>query len=153
MKLLPFEPESPDAIRQRWGAILKVIYDQKQLEAETQVNPAFQRRHVFDFPDGIRLVASLERAGAPQAELHLSFGIHNSFHSVWIPKGREAYLARCRELVAMLQSYGLVGTDCSQTFLTQRAFHFWFHVKSHHPASPDHPTSNIQQPTSNNQHP
>lgn len=127
MKLLPFESESPEAIRQRLGAILKVIYDQRALDEDIYVSPVYQRRHVFDFPDGIRLVAAVERS--PKAELHLSFGIHDSFHSIWIPKGREAYLARCRELVAMLQSYGLVGADCSQTYLTKRAFHFWFPTK------------------------
>lgn len=122
---LPFTPESFEAMCQRWSHVLVPRYQIALVEAGRQMSPAFQRQHVFDFPDGIQLIAAVEET-EDGFELHLSFGIHSSFHSVWIPAGKEKFLRRCRALVEQFQLAGCIRGKNTSLEITNRAYHFWF---------------------------
>jgi hypothetical protein len=57
---LPFQPESQERITARWRAAFSPIYDLRCSAPELKVRPGLLRRHVFDFDNGMRLIASRE---------------------------------------------------------------------------------------------
>lgn len=80
--MLPFQAEPLDKLQARFHLALAPIYDARQLLKEIKKNPldrpGLKRKHVFDFDNGIRLIASVERDDRPEATdrrpyLHVSF--------------------------------------------------------------------------------
>ena len=122
---LPFEPETFEAMCARWPAVLAVVYQRDLVDSGQQMAPGFSRTHVFDFADGIRLIATVDDVNGTNM-LHLSFGIHSSFHAVWIPRGKGAYVVHVSNLVHQLSSAGMITGALDDSMLTERAYHFWF---------------------------
>lgn len=74
-KMLPFEPETLESIRARMPAALEELYTLEAVEADEQLPPGAQRRHVFDFEDGIRMAVSVDKNADTESMLHLSFSL------------------------------------------------------------------------------
>jgi hypothetical protein len=122
---LPFQPEPFAQLCERWPAALNPVYELPLVEAGQQPVPATRRRHVFDFEDGTRLIASVEVA-AGASELHLSLGIHSSYHLPWRAQGRHAWFRHQTVLLATLVSAGLITGNFTRKFSTPKADHYWF---------------------------
>lgn len=75
--MLPFEPQHMNSARNRYAAALDDLYDHKDPATFVGVSrPGTQRRHVFDFPDGLRLIVSRERTTLGEVFIHLSASWH-----------------------------------------------------------------------------
>lgn len=117
---LPFQPETIEQIKARWSLALVGVYDQQLCANGDQIAPGAQRRHVFDFEDGLRVVASVDRivhgraGGRHSDELHLSFGMYR-------PIGN--FMERAQEVISMF-----VNQRPLTMFKTDRATHFWFEL-------------------------
>lgn len=92
--MLPYEPEPFDQLQDRFHLALTPIYSVQTLLKEMKLNPksrpGMQRKHVFDFEDGLRVIASVEaddRVPALQREpyLHVSFSSHSRMHDATVP--------------------------------------------------------------------
>lgn len=57
---LPFVAETADSLRLRYPAAVAPLVDRIDVEAGRRVRPGAERRHVFDWPDGVRLIVSRE---------------------------------------------------------------------------------------------
>jgi hypothetical protein len=124
----PFQPENLDAMRARWAYALSPVYDFKKCISGEQTPPGLERKHLFDFEDGVRMIVSLEN-NLPTNEqvmssLHISFGIHKDFQAAWIPKGSAHFADHCCLLLSMFQ----LGKYDDHQF-TKKAFHVWYHNK------------------------
>ena len=76
MPALPFSPEPLAALKARWPQALEnVYYVSARLERGEEVPadelPSRQREHVFDFPSGLRIIASRDEIHG-QVRLHVS---------------------------------------------------------------------------------
>ena len=114
--LLPWQPESRDSIKARFAEALALDYDLQACRAEEQEPPGVNRKHVFDFEEGVRMIVSIDRS-ATERLLHLSFGL--PLHSLLIP----------RQLPAIAAAYAadLVGlAKPVEAFMTDRAFHLFY---------------------------
>ena len=86
---LPFEPELTEFLRNRFLEATKNIYDSVDIERLKQERFSKDRKHVFDFQDGVRFVVSKERVHG-EIFLHIN---------VSFPSGDEI---RGKELVEMV---------------------------------------------------
>ena len=69
---LPFEPETEEAMRARFEAALTPRYN--VFTATGKDAPSKKRQHVFDFPDLVRMVVSVDRdPNRGRTFLHASF--------------------------------------------------------------------------------
>jgi hypothetical protein len=59
-------------LQARYAAALVELYDQGAIAQGQQPRPGQQPQHVFDFPDGLRLIVSRERSPDGQTGVHLS---------------------------------------------------------------------------------
>lgn len=66
---VPFETETLDAAQERFSASIAELYDGTE-----SPRPGEQRKHVFDFEDGLRLIVSRDQ----YPDLAASVGIHVS---------------------------------------------------------------------------
>lgn len=70
--MLPFQPESMESAKARF----RVIFAAHRVVMESSppvVHPALDRNHVFDFEDGVRMIATVEKFDDGQKLLHVSF--------------------------------------------------------------------------------
>jgi len=67
---LPFHPEPFDMLKMRFIGAMEPVYEVDRILAG-EARPGTQRKHVFDFDDGMRMVVSRERAG-DEVVLHVS---------------------------------------------------------------------------------
>ncbi len=58
--MIPFQPETIDEVKRRYPSAVRDVYDTKQIHLGHQERPSNQRKHVFDFFDGMRLIISHE---------------------------------------------------------------------------------------------
>jgi hypothetical protein len=70
---LPFEPESPSALRERFPAALDRVFDYR--EGAPAELPSGLRAHVFDFEDGVRMIVSRDMEGKGEVYLHVSASV------------------------------------------------------------------------------
>ena len=70
--MLPFQPEPVESLRARYPAAVAEVIDIESVGLGTQVQPGRQRRHVFDFDRGVRLIVSREFFPDGRHALHLS---------------------------------------------------------------------------------
>jgi hypothetical protein len=82
--MLPFEPELEEQIMARFPAALAEIQDAAAIERDPTLRPSSKRKHVFDFPNGIRLCASRDQVDG-HVITHFSFSLSNHFVSIWTP--------------------------------------------------------------------
>ena len=69
--MLPFDAESTEALEARFAAAFEGVYDADEIRRGDVKRPGQQRRHVFDFEDGMRMIVSRERMGA-ECVVHVS---------------------------------------------------------------------------------
>src|SRR6267143_2469193 len=70
--------ESIADLRARYHASITDLYDQLEVASGERYPPSALERHVFDTPDGWRLIVSLERTPNGMVGIHLSGSIHNA---------------------------------------------------------------------------
>lgn len=68
--MLPKEPESEDAMRARYAQALEGVWTPAMGVAGD--TPGKLRRHTFDWPDGLRLIVSMDDLDGKGAKLHVS---------------------------------------------------------------------------------
>lgn len=119
---LPFEPQDIDVMRIRYpDAVADLLSPADHLKGEPVGN---QRKHCFDFKNGIKLVISKDIVGSARM-IHIS-GSAQSAGMASLPKTileqeiRKAY----KELVPTWNSI------TSGEMRTQRAYHFYILIKS-----------------------
>jgi hypothetical protein len=77
--MLEFLPENAESLRARFSAALETVWDASQMFGNPEADrPGKHRRHIFDFPDGIRAIVSLDRSEetGDDAFLHFSFSVN-----------------------------------------------------------------------------
>jgi hypothetical protein len=80
--MLPFEPETEAQLMARFPAALTPDYDVREIVKHPESRPGLLRKHVFDFGDGIRMIASVDFDDQDRA-LHLSFSVQPSFFGIF----------------------------------------------------------------------
>lgn len=93
---LAFQPESLDAMRDRWDAALAPVWDVRAM-MEGQDRPGLNREHVFDFEDGNRFIVSRDRQLNGDVMLHVSVSFSKKCAERFPEEGR------CRKLVILAQ--------------------------------------------------
>jgi len=122
----PFKPEDIESIKRRWPAALTPVYELDKCERGEQEPPGFSREHCFDFPDGIRMIASVENHDGTHA-LHVSFGINDGFQAKWRMDGKRAFRKQCElNYLTEFQAAGLINRDLLDTDSGPKAIHYWF---------------------------
>ena len=136
----PFQPEAWETMIARFPAAVAPLYD----VTATNLNaPGLQRRHIFDFPDGLRMIVSREKNEPPiKNAIHFSFGIHPTQHKTWFdnnPIEAEALRKRPTNYIfwqAAFQSRGLpiiqkLGFSLEPIceWMTSKALHVWVEEK------------------------
>jgi len=81
---LPFSPEPEESIVARYHEALRPEIDVLHVAGHPEETPWKFRKHVFDFPDGIRMIASVDKAPGLHA-LHLSFSLDGGFAWIYNP--------------------------------------------------------------------
>lgn len=117
---LPFEPETEDQIFQRFGPALFPMVPLDDVFAGRLPRPGTQRRHVFDFQDGMRMIASTDFD-----RTHCF--VHLSFSSCVTVKNKAEYLAfsaRMQERVCRLADSPTITPVATET--TAAAIHLYF---------------------------
>jgi len=71
--MLPNQPEKLEVMLKRLPAALSCVYNAQDIERGLGQRPGEKRQHVFDFEDGIRCIASLDRQTDGRVYLHMSF--------------------------------------------------------------------------------
>jgi hypothetical protein len=72
--MLPAEPESLEIIKARFPKALEPVWRISKIVKPGAKRPGLYREHVFDFEDGIRMIASRDTDGK-ETWLHLSFSV------------------------------------------------------------------------------
>lgn len=91
---LPFEPQTEAQIVARFHLAMTPEYEVLEVAKHPGSEPSKLRQHVFDFEDGIRMIASIDY-GQGTRWLHLSFSLWTSFVPIW---QRDAYTRRVLSL-------------------------------------------------------
>lgn len=72
---LQFVAEPTDRLVARFKDALTPVYTADDIEQKKVTRPGQQRKHVFDFEDGIRCIASHEIHDGQTVVLHMSFSL------------------------------------------------------------------------------
>lgn len=122
-KALPFAPESEEEMMKRFPAAISepITVDRMKLGVEGKVIPVtLNRKHVFDFSDGLRMCATHEHLQDGNHYHHLSFGMdpdHLQFKvSLPVLIGKADAIAK----------KFLNREDAKFRKMSSRAFHLWF---------------------------
>ena len=70
--MLPFAPEPLAALQARYAAAVATLVDTTRVVQGLVPAPSGDRRHVFDWPDGLRLMVSRERMPDGRCGVHIS---------------------------------------------------------------------------------
>lgn len=117
--MLPNQPESLEVMRERLPKALSVVYDAAEIEAGRGQRPGELRQHVFDFEDGIRCIASLDRQPNGHVYLHMSFSTID-----WHGQSLPAFFARVEQIPTDFWPDQILLP--MQQFMTPRAVHVIF---------------------------
>lgn len=120
---LPFEPETEDQVLQRFPQALFPFVAMGEVLAGQLPRPGAQRRHVFDFQDGMRMIASTDY-DRTHCYVHLSF---SSYVVVKDEAEYRQFVARMQERVRWLA--GNQGISPAATEVTAAAFHLYFRTQ------------------------
>ena len=71
--MLPFEPEPGFQLEQRYKDAVEKIYPLAEMDGPDR--PSLNRKHVFDFQDGLRLIISREKYDNGEIVLHWSASV------------------------------------------------------------------------------
>lgn len=84
-EFLEYQPEHEADILARLPEAFAVLQDSDAIIAGNHPRPGLQRKHVFDFANGIRLIASLDTRGDGDLTPgeHLSFSYSPAFKGIW----------------------------------------------------------------------
>ena len=73
---LTWQPEKSEQLKERFNKVISRVFDiEKMMNGEGQ-RPGELRDHVFDFEDGIRLIASMDKVDG-HIFLHVSGSLHH----------------------------------------------------------------------------
>lgn len=114
---LPFEPETEEAMRARFEAALTPRYN--VFLATGKDAPSKKRQHVFDFPDLVRMVVSVDHE-PNQNQTYL----HASFSTGAVIKDTRAWIVQCLERLNAVSNRYLPMPK--QTMATTCVMHFFF---------------------------
>lgn len=119
MDRLPFEPEPMKEIKERFVDALRPDVEIGAVLAGLVERPGQLRRHVFDFKDGMRMIASMDRHGDERC-VHVSFSSHRPI------KRRSDYVKFCAKMKERLEE--LIGrpVDPLERKMSSAAIHFAF---------------------------
>lgn len=70
--MLPFEPESIESLRARYPDALRSVFNAEAVAFGGAPRPGQIRAHVFDSPDGVRLIVDREKSPGHPVYLHLT---------------------------------------------------------------------------------
>ena len=59
--MLPFEPQSNDELKARFPLAVETPVEVEKIQAGIQPHPSKNRKHVFDYEDGMRLIISIDQ--------------------------------------------------------------------------------------------
>jgi len=112
----PWQPESHESVKARFAEALTPDYDLLAVAADRQEPPGVNRKHVFDFEEGVRMIVSTDRDGNGARLFHLSFGLppHSPLSPHQLPALAAAYVA---DLIGLAKPV--------EIFMTDRAFHIF----------------------------
>lgn len=118
MNPMPFQPEPLNALKARYAKALAPVFN----FMDTQIKPApgMKREHVFDFENGLRMIASREYHGQGKTYLHLSFGV--------VPEKQSEWNAIRHHAVSYDTAWEFLGDirPPDEEYSTKRAIHFFF---------------------------
>src|SRR6516165_10248434 len=115
--MLPEQVETFEAIRSRFPKALRRIWSCDEIETNPKAErPGFLREHVFDFEDGVRMIASTD-VGSKDPLIHLSFSVSKRGLKKYGPKH---FQPRIQEIL-----FVLMGTHAQfgREVLTETAVH------------------------------
>lgn len=113
---LPWQPETKAHIMARFRKALVPVYN---LEVAEPQSPGQDRRHVFDFEIGIRMIVSVERWSEANPRIHFSFGRN--------PWGQRVIDRDTFEMYVLELLAGFVaGKAPIEQFHTSKAFHYFY---------------------------
>jgi hypothetical protein len=113
-----FEPESRESMAARFAQAIAPDIDVREVERDQRKTPGLLRRHVFDFEERIRMIASTDRQEKLRA-LHLSFSFDpERYPNATQEKLHELALAIAREFIGRKKPLA-----SSQS---RKAFHVFF---------------------------
>lgn len=72
-------PEPIDVLRERYAAAIREIIDLESVQLGLQERAGKQRRHVFDYEDGTRLIICREDLGLVGIGIHISGSVRKHF--------------------------------------------------------------------------
>lgn len=78
-----FQPEDVEAINLRMPAALERLWDQEAVRKDVEANglgaerPGADRKYIFDYPDGMRLIVSREKTKTMESAVHISATLHH----------------------------------------------------------------------------
>ena len=73
--MIPFEPELVETMRLRYKDAVRDVVDIQKIAQKQIEPPSLNRKHVFDFYDGLRLIISRDGDGA-RVFLHFSASVN-----------------------------------------------------------------------------
>jgi hypothetical protein len=117
--MLPHEPESVESMLARFPKALEPVYATEAIREGRMPRPGQVRAHVFDFEDGVRMIASMdldEGINGPDPFLHLSFSRRDEAMT------KDQLARRITDLIAIFAS----GYKLIDTARTVRTLHFCF---------------------------
>jgi hypothetical protein len=81
--MLPFEPEPVIVLKQRYRDAIRDIINPRVVARDPALAPSKKREHVFDFPDGLRLIISTDQIdGVRTTHYSASMNPTNSYTAV-----------------------------------------------------------------------
>lgn len=69
---LPFEPETMETARARFAQAVATVHDQEEISSHPDKAISKRRENTFDFPSGVRMMVSREKALDGDVVLHVS---------------------------------------------------------------------------------
>jgi len=121
--MLPIEPESFDAMKARFALAVAEPVDTNEVREGLRPPPSRDRRHVFDFEDGMRLVVSVDRV-IDKEFLHVSASGDERYAKSIKDEGFEGLVED-----VMLRICGLLGRQPGnnvKAFMTKSVLHIVF---------------------------
>lgn len=80
---IPFVPESLEAMKARFPEAIEHPYDVDEIALRVELRPGMDRKHVFDFEDGIRLIISRDYERGRKPLLHFSGSVDENHIEDW----------------------------------------------------------------------
>ena len=121
--MLPFEPEPGFLLTKRYKDAVQRIYLLKEMDGPNR--PSINRKHVFDFQDGLRLIVSRERCDDGEVILHWSASIHEDHLTRPKFKGPEFMQFVMEHMAELWEEVGCTKGQVMAVSTEKGVFHFF----------------------------